>query len=93
MARQTKLQLIAEAISIQGYLPATGERGKQYRFRRIAAGEKGTWVTDHMVGDEGGRPLTISDRYVQADLLHTARYIIAHRDEIAAERNAPIFRD
>ena len=89
MARKTQLDLIRDAIEIQGYLPVPGPRGLTYHIRGITGtAGNGAWITDHPTEDMCG--FVRIKPSAKKMLAGIARGIIARRDEIVAERDRSV---
>lgn len=83
--KRTKLDIIREAIEVQGYLPVPGPRGQTYRIRAITGvASNGAWTTDHLTADLCGY-LRIK-RSAQNWMVEIAQDILARREVIVAER-------
>lgn len=78
--KMTKGEILAEAIRIRGYLPINTAQGelRVYTIRKI----EGKWATTSALSSD----LRSYRRFAVADLIATAQHIIAHSDEITAER-------
>lgn len=52
MTKQGRLNIIREAIQVQGYLPVPAAGGREYRIRAITGtAPNGAWITDHPTTD------------------------------------------
>lgn len=84
---KSNLELIAEAIAINGHIVIHGSRGK-YEIRSIRKDtESSDWITDARI------PTNLSEfvrirKANQPLVMDQVRYIIANKDSILAKRNA-----
>ncbi|HEX7075766.1 MAG TPA: hypothetical protein VF226_17145 [Hyphomicrobiaceae bacterium] len=83
MARKTQLDIVREAIEIQGYIEVyVNGQPRQCREIKVVNGE---WVTDILTSDLCGHVrIKKTKRYV----VDQAKRIVANADEIRANREA-----
>lgn len=80
----TNIKTVQEAIRIRGYITVS-VGGTDRQCRAITVGEDGTWITDILTADLKGHARI---KKTKADVVRRAKWIVEHRDEIAAERKA-----
>jgi hypothetical protein len=84
MARRTKLDIIREAIEINGHLPVRGSNGMLQIGAITGVARNGAWITDHLTSD--GMAHIRLKKSAHGRIVAIAEDIISRRDEITARR-------